>query len=89
MRYGQRGGYALATQSGASLADLKARMWHDSDQAALIYQHATRAADQRIADALTARVEAEQQKIAKGKWHVNGTNTRFHDQERGVFTGGA
>ncbi|MEV0400592.1 tyrosine-type recombinase/integrase [Actinoallomurus sp. NPDC050550] len=32
----------LAAQSGASLADLKARMGQDSDRAALIYQHATR-----------------------------------------------
>ncbi|MDX3103859.1 hypothetical protein ACIBO5_22040 [Nonomuraea angiospora] len=30
-----------------------------SDRAALIYQHATKDADQRIADALSARVEAE------------------------------
>lgn len=52
-----------------SLADLKARMGHDSDRAALIYQHATRDADQRTADTLSARVEAEQQKIAKGQWH--------------------
>ncbi|MFG1697478.1 tyrosine-type recombinase/integrase [Nonomuraea sp. NPDC049309] len=57
-------GNTLAAQSGASLADLKARMGHDSDRAALIYQHATRDADQRIADALSARVAAEQQKIA-------------------------
>ncbi|WP_259403757.1 hypothetical protein [Microbispora sp. H10949] len=34
-------------------------MGHDSDRAALIYQHATRDADQKIADALGARVEAE------------------------------
>ncbi|MEU8176376.1 tyrosine-type recombinase/integrase [Microbispora hainanensis] len=52
-------GNTLAAQSGASLADLKARMGHDSDQAALIYQHATRDADRKIADALSARVEAE------------------------------
>ncbi|MFG2071679.1 tyrosine-type recombinase/integrase [Nonomuraea maritima] len=58
-------GNTLAAQSGASLADLKARMGHDSDRAALIYQHATRDADQRIAEALSARVEAEQAKIAK------------------------
>ncbi|MEV6979925.1 tyrosine-type recombinase/integrase [Sphaerisporangium sp. NPDC051017] len=55
-------GNTLAAQSGASLADLKARMGHDSDRAALIYQHATRDADQRIADALSARVEAERKK---------------------------
>ncbi|MGV9534707.1 tyrosine-type recombinase/integrase [Streptosporangium sandarakinum] len=58
-------GNTLAAQSGASLADLKARMGHDSDRAALIYQHATRDADQRIADALSARVEAEQRKAKK------------------------
>ncbi|MCT9931815.1 site-specific integrase [Planotetraspora sp. A-T 1434] len=52
-------GNTLAAQSGASLADLKARMGHDSDRAALIYQHATRDADRKIADALSARVEAE------------------------------
>ncbi|PZG20917.1 tyrosine-type recombinase/integrase [Nonomuraea aridisoli] len=52
-------GNTLAAQSGASLADLKARMGHDSDRAAVIYQHATMDADQRIADALSARVEAE------------------------------
>jgi hypothetical protein len=34
-------------------------MGHDSDRAALIYQHATRDADRKIADALSARVEAE------------------------------
>ncbi|GAA1018668.1 putative prophage phiRv2 integrase [Acrocarpospora pleiomorpha] len=52
-------GNTLASQSGASLADLKARMGHDSDRAALIYQHATKEADQKIADALSARVEAD------------------------------
>ncbi|MBX6383037.1 MAG: site-specific integrase [Microbispora sp.] len=52
-------GNTLAAQSGASLADLKARMGHDSDRAALIYQHATRDADRKIADALSVLVEAE------------------------------
>ncbi|WP_285785656.1 tyrosine-type recombinase/integrase [Microbispora sp. NBRC 16548] len=51
-------GNTLAAQSGASLADLKARMGHDSDRTALIYQHATRDADRKIANA-SARVEAE------------------------------
>ncbi|WP_327586673.1 tyrosine-type recombinase/integrase [Nonomuraea sp. NBC_00507] len=60
-------GNTLAAQSGASLADLKARMGHDSDRAALIYQHATRDADQRIADALSARVKAERKKAKKRK----------------------
>jgi integrase len=52
-------GNTLAAQSGTSLADLKARMGHDSDRAALIYQHATRGADQKIADALDAQVSEE------------------------------
>jgi hypothetical protein len=42
-------------------------MGHDSDPAALIYQHATRDADQKIADALSARVKAEQKKAKKPK----------------------
>jgi integrase len=42
---------------GASLADLKARMGHDSARAAMIYQHATEEADQAIADALDKRIE--------------------------------
>ncbi|TDD13663.1 tyrosine-type recombinase/integrase [Nonomuraea diastatica] len=58
-------GNTLAAQSGASLADLKARMGHDSDRAALIYQHATKDADQRIADALSARVEAERKRLGQ------------------------
>jgi integrase len=41
---------------GASLADLKARMGHDSARAAMIYQHATAEADRKIADALDRRI---------------------------------
>jgi integrase len=52
-------GDTLAAQSGASLSDLKARMGQDSGRAALIYQHATRGADRKIADALDARIKAE------------------------------
>ena len=43
---------------GASLADLKARMGHDSARAAMSYQHATTAADRAIAAALSAQIEA-------------------------------
>ncbi len=46
---------------GASLADLKARMGHDSARAAMIYQHATAEADQAIADALDKRITGSQQ----------------------------
>ncbi len=41
---------------GTSLADLKARMGHDSARAALIYQHATAQADQAIAAAIDKRI---------------------------------
>jgi len=44
-------GNTLAAQAGASLADLKARMGHDSARAAMIYQHATSEADHKIAAA--------------------------------------
>jgi len=44
--------------SGASLADLKARMGHDSARAAMIYQHATGEADHKIASALTEQIAA-------------------------------
>jgi hypothetical protein len=40
------------------LADLKARMGHDSARAAMSYQHATTAADRAIAAALSAQIEA-------------------------------
>lgn len=46
---------------GASLADLKARMGHDSARAAMIYQHATTAGDAVIADALDRLIEASGQ----------------------------
>ena len=46
---------------GASLADLKARMGHDSARAAMIYQHATAAADRAIADALDRQIGASGQ----------------------------
>jgi hypothetical protein len=35
------------------------RMGHDSEQAALIYQHEARGADQRITGAIDAHVQAE------------------------------
>ena len=45
-------GNTLAAATGTSLPDLMARMGHDSPDAALIYQHATSAADRAIAKAL-------------------------------------
>jgi len=49
-------GNTLAARTGASLADLMARMGHDSSQAAMIYQHRSRVADRAIAQALDVEV---------------------------------
>jgi integrase len=48
-------GTTLAVSTGASLRDLVARMGHDSPAAAMIYQHATSAADRAIAAASIRR----------------------------------
>jgi integrase len=53
-------GNTFAASSGAGLKDLMARMGHDSERAALIYQHAARGADKRITDAIDSHVQAEQ-----------------------------
>ena len=45
-------GNQFAADSGAALKDLMARMGHDSERAALIYQHEARGADRRITDAI-------------------------------------
>jgi integrase len=49
-------GNVLAAASGVSTRDLMARMGQDSMAAALIYQHASRAAAQAIADHLDAQL---------------------------------
>lgn len=53
-------GNHIAATSGAGLRDLMARMGHDSERAAMIYQHAARGADQVITGAIDAHIEAEQ-----------------------------
>jgi hypothetical protein len=42
----------LAAAGGASLKDLMARMGHDSERAAIIYQHEARGADLAITSAV-------------------------------------
>lgn len=51
-------GAVLAAQTGATLAELMARLGHSTPAAAMRYQHAAQGADRRIADALS--------KIAQG-----------------------
>jgi Phage integrase family len=53
-------GNTFAASSGAGLRDLMARMGHDSERAAMIYQHEARGADQAITDAIDTHVQAEQ-----------------------------
>lgn len=42
-----------------------ARMGHDNPRAALIYQHASAEADKAIADAVSALVNADREKVAR------------------------
>ena len=51
-------GNTLAAATGVSTRDLMARMGHDSMNAAIIYQHATRQADRAIANALNDQLRA-------------------------------
>src|SRR4029077_9801995 len=49
-----------STSGGAGIKDLMARMGHDSERAALIYQHEARGADQAITAAIDRHAQAEQ-----------------------------
>src|ERR1022692_5334295 len=53
-------GNHFAASSGAGLRDLMACMGHDSERAAMIYQHEARGADRAITDAIDTHVQAEQ-----------------------------
>jgi integrase len=55
-------GNTFAASGGAGIKDLMARMGHDSERAAMIYQHEARGADKMITNAIDAHVEAEQSK---------------------------
>jgi integrase len=52
-------GNTFAAASGIGIKDLMARMGHDSERAAMIYQHEARGADRAITSAIDAHVEAE------------------------------
>lgn len=51
-------GNHFAAASGASLKDLMARMGHQSERAAIIYQHEAQGADRVITSAIDAHIEA-------------------------------
>jgi hypothetical protein len=62
-------GNHFAAASGASLKDLMARMGHDSERAAIIYQHEAQGADLAITSAIDAHIEtakADQAQHADG-----------------------
>jgi integrase len=52
-------GAVLAAATGATLAELMARLGHSTPAAAMRYQHAAQGADKRIAAALSALIEAQ------------------------------
>ena len=55
---------ATTSRLGAArgLRDLMARMGHDSERAAMIYQHEAQGADKTITNAIDTHVQAEQAK---------------------------
>ena len=53
-------GNQFTARGGAGLRDLMARMGHDSERAAMIYQHEARGADTAITNAIDTHVPAEQ-----------------------------
>jgi len=59
-------GNTLAADTGASLADLMARMGHGSARAAMIYQHASARRDRSIADALSSGIARERGRARNG-----------------------
>jgi len=63
-------GNHFAAPSGASLKDLMARMGHDSERAAIIYQHEARGADLAITNAIDSHIETA--KASQGQ-HEDGS----------------
>jgi integrase len=59
-------GNTFAAASGVALKDLMARMGHDSERAAMIYQHEARGADAAITNAIDAHIDAEQSEDEDG-----------------------
>jgi integrase len=55
-------GNQFAANSGVGLRDLMARMGHDSERAAMIYQHEARGADKAITDAIDAHMDNEKRR---------------------------
>ena len=56
---GQHTGNQLTANAGANLRELMARMGHDSERAALIYLHSSRARQRALTDAVGEAARAE------------------------------
>ena len=61
-------GNHFAAASGASLKDLMARMGHDSERAAIIYQHEAQGADLVITSAIDAHIETAKARPGPGRY---------------------
>ena len=59
-------GNQLTANAGANLRELMARMGHDSERAALIYQHSTAERQRALADAVGDAARAELARSKKG-----------------------
>jgi len=59
-------GNTLAAAGGTGIKDQMARMGHDSERAALVYQHQARGADKIITDHIDAHVDAERRREDDG-----------------------
>jgi integrase len=70
-------GNQFAANCGAGLRDLMARMGHDSERAAMIYQHEARGADKAITDAIDKHVDGE-----RGQEDENGGRRRGRRGQR-------
>jgi len=61
-------GNDMVAQAGANLRELMERMGHSSSRAALIYLHSSGDGQQRLADAVAARVQSELGQAAGDAW---------------------
>jgi integrase len=77
-------GNQLTANEGANLKELMARMGHDSERAALIYQHSTAVRQRALADAVGATARAELAKSKKRK----PSGTRMARNRRPAAEGG-
>jgi integrase len=80
-------GNTLAAASGVSTRDLMSRMGHDSMQAAIGYQHATAAADARIAAALETALHAENAQAGEHKDQADENGGQGDDDGDGGASG--